>query len=237
MLIDNQLMYEEMQNLIKLQKIDDAKKIANKCYPQEAMDQLGKMVDESLVTNGDMGVLFSLGMRWLPHFISLKQQLGLESVRINFATTLHEPLAQAPGRETYFIDTDGNYWKTFGSKETGAQILETNELKNISESDSEIFNKGLKVSGKTIVNLTMLTQNRAFFPGKYILKLYCSDSEDHLGLNLVSNKTLLPLKRIQSSKSYIQYEIEPLKKGKIQLDFSMKDTSDVIINGLEFMKL
>ena len=49
-----------------------------------------------------------MGLRWVPHFISLKQMVGLEEVRINFAKTSHEKLAQSPGFRTYHIDDEQN---------------------------------------------------------------------------------------------------------------------------------
>ena len=52
-----------------------------------------------------------MNMRWKADFINLNQHLGLEHVRFRFSPTQHDPLAQAPGHFSYFIDEKGDWWR------------------------------------------------------------------------------------------------------------------------------
>jgi hypothetical protein len=47
----------------------------------------------------------------------------LEPVRLNFAPTSHDPLAQSPGKFTFHFDADHGLWECLGTKETGAETF------------------------------------------------------------------------------------------------------------------
>jgi hypothetical protein len=75
------------------------------------------------ITRGEQGLVISLNTRWLPHYVRLRQQLGLEPVRYRFAATSHDPLAQLPGRFTFHFDRERALWECLGEKETGASVF------------------------------------------------------------------------------------------------------------------
>jgi hypothetical protein len=70
------------------------------------------------VSRGEQGLVVSLNLRWLTHYVCLAQQLGSEPIRINFAPTTHDMLAQNRGRFTYFIDRSDDLWEVRGMEET-----------------------------------------------------------------------------------------------------------------------
>jgi hypothetical protein len=72
------------------------------------------------ISRGEQGMIVSLNLRWYVHYIRLAQQLGAEAVRINFAPTSHDPLAQSAGSGTYFVARDGRFWDVRGRQETNA---------------------------------------------------------------------------------------------------------------------
>jgi len=72
------------------------------------------------ISRGEQGLIVSLNLRWLTHYTCLKQQLGMEPIRINFAPTSHDLLAQNRGRYTYFIDDSDRMWEVRGEYEIKA---------------------------------------------------------------------------------------------------------------------
>jgi len=72
------------------------------------------------VSRGEQGLVVSLNLRWWTHYLCLAQQLGVEPIRINFAPTSHDPLAQNRGRFTYFIDRGRKLWEVRGTEEIKA---------------------------------------------------------------------------------------------------------------------
>jgi len=72
------------------------------------------------ISRGEQGLIVSLNLRWLTHYVCLKQQLGMEPIRINFAPTSHDLLAQNRGRYTYFIDDGDRLWEVRGQYEIKA---------------------------------------------------------------------------------------------------------------------
>lgn len=173
MLIENQLMYEKIQDYMEQGAFIEAEKIAMECFPEKTMEQLALTAGESYITNGDMGLLFSLGVRWLPHFIDIKQQLGMEAILINFAPTSHEALAQMPGKETYFLDNKSNYWMVMGEEECGQSLIENtftfNEYK-------EIFTQGVLLESPLNIELSSIEDQNKLPAGSYELQLMLSSA-------------------------------------------------------------
>ena len=228
--------YQQFKELIKEGKESEALNVIKECQPHSVLEQYAKTIQFGEITRGEQGLLFSMGLRWLPYFISARQQVGLEPVRINFGHTSHEPLAQAVGNNTYLIDQKGNFWKTLGSKETNGQIQESTSVEIPDDGEPEIFKEELVVDKKISVDIPMLTKKRAFYSGKYKLKLFCSgNSENQLSISAFSEKTELLLKVVDDEEYSLQYVFELSKRGGIQLEFSVKD--NVIINGFELEKL
>ncbi len=90
--------------------------------PETAIEQYSRTIVLGGPTKGEQGILVSLNLRWLPYFYAQRQTLGLEPLRIRFAPTTTEALAQLPGRFTYAFDTNQRLWLVLGSAETGGDV-------------------------------------------------------------------------------------------------------------------
>lgn len=99
--------------------------LASKMNAEETIQIYAKTIGDYVPTRGEEGLLFSLNLRWLPDYIDLKQRTGLESVRISFQPTSHDPLAQGAGSHTFFVDGEQHFWLSLGEKELGSPC-ETN---------------------------------------------------------------------------------------------------------------
>ncbi|NQU19982.1 MAG: hypothetical protein HQ567_01770, partial [Candidatus Nealsonbacteria bacterium] len=130
------------------------------------------------ISRGEQGLIVSLNLRWLTHYICLKQQLAMEPIRINFAPTSHDLLAQSRGRFTYFIDRSDRLWDVRGQYETKAPAYgdlagrvadpppETDDLWAVRQSGIESDQPlGL------IVSPLMNHKNHKTLPGRYRLTL------------------------------------------------------------------
>ena len=130
------------------------------------------------ISRGERGSIVSLNLRWYVHYLRLAQQLGTEPVRINFAPTSHDPLAQSPGRQTYYIDPAGKFWEVRGEKETGAAawgnlggyVKEPADDAAALDTKREVEQSGLATD--TPVTLDVSTMMGGKTPaGSYILRL------------------------------------------------------------------
>ena len=97
--------------------LKDALPLVQTLNPSETIGLYAETIKEYGATRGEEGILVSLNLRWLPDYIDLKQRAGLEPVRINFQPTSHDPLAQAPGEYTFFVDRQKNFCLSLGEKE------------------------------------------------------------------------------------------------------------------------
>lgn len=90
------------------------------CHPEPVIEMFAKFSSIGGITRGEQGLVVAYNLRWLTHIIGHRQALGLEPVRVNFAPTQHDPLAQAAGKFTFYLDTDRRIWECLGTEETGA---------------------------------------------------------------------------------------------------------------------
>jgi hypothetical protein len=90
--------------------------------PETAIAQYSRTIVQGGATKGEKGILVSLNLRWLPYFYAQRQTLGLEPLRLRFAPTTSETLAQLPGRFTYAFDASHHLWLVLGSAETGGDV-------------------------------------------------------------------------------------------------------------------
>ena len=124
---ENQLLFQDAFELVRGKEIFKAKDILAKANPNEAIQ---KYVDATKIigfTSGERAMVFSMNTRWKADFINLKQQLGMEPVRFKFAQTQHDPLAQAPGRYSYYIDNNGEWWRCLWEHELSDESFVKNE--------------------------------------------------------------------------------------------------------------
>ena len=113
--------FQRAQALHKAGDLAGARAALTECRPEPAIEQFARFSSLGGITRGEQGLVVSLNTRWLPHIVRLRQQLGMDAIRYNFGPTSHDPLAQSPGRFTFFIDAAHHLWQTLGSEETGAE--------------------------------------------------------------------------------------------------------------------
>jgi len=135
------------------------------------------------ISRGEQGLVVSLNLRWLTHYVCLAQQLGVEPIRINFAPTSHDLLAQSRGRFTYFIDRSDRLWEVRGEEEIESPAygdLAYGDLagrveRTIPSADSqwEVRQSGLESDQplRLRVSPLMNRRNHGVTPGRYRLTL------------------------------------------------------------------
>ncbi len=159
------------------------------CHPEPVIEQFAKFSSLGGITRGEQGLVVSLNTRWLSHLVRHRQALGLEPVRLNFAPTSHDPLAQSPGKFTFHFDADRGLWECLGALETGADTFvlpadtKLTRAEDVPAAWEEIGRAGVE-SGQPI-RWTMRpimardSRNRSgpasLPPGKYRLRLLLAD--------------------------------------------------------------
>jgi hypothetical protein len=116
----------QFQNAAALWKkgdVDAARAALADCWPDQVIEQFARFSSLGGITRGEQGLVVSLNTRWLPHYIRLRQALGLEPIRYHFGPTSHDPLAQSPGRFTFHFTANHELWQTLGERETGADVF------------------------------------------------------------------------------------------------------------------
>ena len=103
--------------------IDQARHELAAVSPEAVMEQYARTIRHNGATAGEKGILISLNLRWLPYFLSQREVLGIEPLRISFAPTAPELLAQSPGKNTFAFDSGHHIWRVLGKAETGAEVL------------------------------------------------------------------------------------------------------------------
>ncbi|MEN8230436.1 MAG: hypothetical protein ABFS38_19900, partial [Bacteroidota bacterium] len=167
--------------------IDAAKRIVDQFQPALAIEKYAKTIQHGQITKGEQGILFSMGVRWVPYFLSMKQLIGMDDIRINFGATSHEDLAQMAGVKTYFIDARKAYWNVLGEKETGRKVVE-NRVKSVEY--PEIFEQGIVLDSKTNIQLNAFSGSETIIAGKYILKILLTSEEPDSRLEVRINDSV-----------------------------------------------
>jgi len=115
--------FQDSQELLKAGDLAGSRALMARCHPEKVVEQFARFSSIGGITRGEQGLVVSLNTRWLSHIVSHRQALGLEPVRINFAHTSHDLLAQARGTYTFHFGPDHDFWETWGGKETGAAVV------------------------------------------------------------------------------------------------------------------
>jgi hypothetical protein len=154
---------ERAQVLLKNGDTTAARRALAAAKPEEAIRRYVRMSTRGRVSRGEEAIVISLNLRWLPYFVSLRQALGMEPVRVKFQPTEHEPLAQGAGTKTFFVDGARNLWGALGEKETGI-AAET------FESSDEICRSGLRIDRPHTLRVRPMMGDR-LLPGRYRVDL------------------------------------------------------------------
>ncbi len=117
--------YQKSQDLLKAGDWAGARAAMAECQPAQVIERFAKFSSLGGMTRGEQGLVVSMNTRWLTHLIRHRQALGMEPVRINFAPTQHDKLAQSRGTFTFHCDLDHKVWECWGAEETGAKVFTT----------------------------------------------------------------------------------------------------------------
>jgi hypothetical protein len=145
-----------LQQSIDLRKQGDTKgaiAALNGCDPGATIELYRSGLRGIGLTRGEQGLLVSLNLRWLPPFIDQRQALGLESIRVAFAPTQHDDLAQGAGKNSFRFDDSKNLWVVLGTEETKATAYTIPEGavvhpgKSTSTDSLDLCRSGIRSSG------------------------------------------------------------------------------------------
>ena len=128
---------------LKSGNLDVARRAMAACRPGEVIQRYAQSCRNAQITRGEQGLVVSMNLRWLTHYVRYRQALGMEAVRYNFAPTSHDPLAQSMGTFTFHFDRDRTVWECLGTRATGAETFTVPGHVEISASGDE-FNSQIE---------------------------------------------------------------------------------------------
>jgi hypothetical protein len=112
--------FRRSQDLYKAGDLAAARRAMASCRPSRVIERYARFSSLGRITRGEQGLIASMNLRWLTHYVRHRQTLGTEPVRYNFTPTSHDPLAQSMGTFTFHFGPRRQVWECFGTKETGA---------------------------------------------------------------------------------------------------------------------
>jgi hypothetical protein len=154
--------WQRAEAALKRGETDRARRELANLSPEAAIEQYARTIAHGGATLGEKGILISLNLRWLPYFVSQRQAAGMESLRMRFAPTAPELLAQSPGRNTFAFDSGKHLWQVLGKAELETEVLPATNQGTCSG--------GLQVNHPVSLSLKLPGGER-LFPGKRELKL------------------------------------------------------------------
>ena len=165
---------EKSVSLKKAGDLTGAAKLVEALQPQQVIEQYAALSTTMPITKGEEGVLITLNTRWLPYVLGQQQAVGSQPARFTFQPTVHEALAQLPGKNTYFFDRAGLLWRSLGEKETGAIIALNQTAQDEHTKYGILINKPVSLSLKTI-------GDSLFASGTYQVTLRLTDQTQQAG--------------------------------------------------------
>ncbi len=202
----DQILFQNAFDLAGESKNDEAIEILTKTNPENTIQKYVQAIEAIGFTPGEKAMVFSMNTRWLADFYNLEQRLGMRAVRFLFSPTQHDPLAQAPGHFTYFIDEESNWWRCLWEREM-------NEYQFVDE------------GGKTALELLdelkfpLVTMHRQPLPdGIYQLDINLSGDQDveRLTLKLV-NSEQKQIITVEKSENGFSAEIDLSKESLMEI--------------------
>jgi len=111
--------------------MEQARNAINDADPKTAIEHFARAIRHGQPTRGELGLLVSLNLRWLPYFTAQRIALGLEPLRIKFAPTQHDPDGISLGMGSYTFDFDENHnpIAVMGEKELGTKVQNNGGIK------------------------------------------------------------------------------------------------------------
>jgi len=136
----NQAAFTAAYKLLEKGETDKATKLMQTTNAKETIAKYVAAIKNIGFTAGEKALVISLNTRWVTDFTNLKQRLGLEPIRFKFSPTQHDPLAQMPGKYTYFIDKDQHWWRCLWEHELSDEtFVEIGEESFLQVSDEFVF--------------------------------------------------------------------------------------------------
>ena len=90
--------------------------------PESAIEAYARAIKHGATSQGEKGILITLNLRWLPYFEAQRQAVGLEPLQVEFAPTVHEPLAQGVGHYSFDFDAAKHVVEVLGTDELGVEV-------------------------------------------------------------------------------------------------------------------
>ena len=175
--------FQDAQDLLQKGDAAGARTLIAKCQPGKVIEQFARFSSIGGITRGEQGLIVSLNTRWLSHIVSFRQALGLEPVRIRFAPTSHDLLAQARGTYTFHFGSDQELWECRGEQETGATViplpLSLRPTNNVTlAAVSEVCRSGIEITKPLTLTLRpIMAKTQLLMPGDYRLRLFVADPD------------------------------------------------------------
>lgn len=183
--------FQDSQDMLKKGDVVGARTLIAQCHPEPVIEQFARFSSIGGITRGEQGLVVSLNTRWLSHIVRHRQALGLEPVRINFAPTSHDMLAQARGTFTFHFGPDHELWECWGEEETGAAVFslplssDSTQDASVPAAWSEVGRTGIEINKplQLVLRPIMAASNRGkekaapLSPGAYRLHLLVLDPD------------------------------------------------------------
>jgi hypothetical protein len=223
---ENQNLFQDAYELTQNGEIGKAIDIISNSNPDITIQKYTDACKLIGFTSGEKAIVFSMNTRWKADFINLKQRLGMEPVRMKFSPTQHDPLAQAPGHFTYFIDENKNWWR----------CLWKNELVNSSFVENNL-GSALVVNSKYDFKLTSI-HGQSLPQGNYTIRIKVLNKLKPENMKLSLNNTC----------GHVATSISDFKFENKQIVFNCSiedcpemnivvDNGEIQITSIEFSKL
>jgi hypothetical protein len=238
-LFQNKEKFSNAYDLLARNNIDSAKLILQTVTPEKTIELYTNASTIMSITPGEKALVISLGTRWLPDFVNLKQRARMMDVSYKFEETHHDALAQWPGTSTYFIDDKKTIWSCLGQKEVKAGVVGYFTREEAGELPANSLSY-LKIADLFTLPLVTIGKN-LLAPGKYRLSIQYVSSSEHSGdckLSLINKDNNIPLQTVlvnpgQKLKTISTViELKDFEKYSIQVEpgnSEMKFTNLIII--------
>jgi hypothetical protein len=113
---------QRSQAALKAGNLEQARREIQAADPDHVIAQYAKTIRHGQVSPGEKGILITLNLRWLPHVEAERQAVGLDPLRVEFAPTHHEPLAQGEGHFSFDFDASKKIVAVLGTAELGTEV-------------------------------------------------------------------------------------------------------------------
>jgi len=198
-------LFQRAQMAFTSNHVAQARSLMTTCSPESVIKQFAAFSSIGGMTRGEKGLVVSLNTRWLVYYLRLRQMLGMEPVRYNFGPTSHDPLAQAPGRFTYFFDAEHNMWQTLGTEETGAETFAAPSVA------AEIGRHGVRSDKPLTLAVRPIAHKAPLLPGDYRLRLQFVDPD-----STAAGQREFAVS-VKASEGDEQWAFEPVKAAFLRL--------------------